>query len=147
MEEKLKKCEQQRDEYLAGWQRARADFLNYKKEEARKMAEFLNLANAEIILDVLPILDSFEKAEKEMSKDKKDDYIQGFLQIKNQLHNFLKKQGVQEIKSLNEKFDPRFHEAVEISEGQESGIIAEEIQKGYQLNGQVLRPAKVKVNK
>ena len=147
MEDKLKKCQQQREEYLAGWQRSRADFLNYKKEEVKRVAELLKAANQEMILKGLPILDSFEKAAKEIPPDKKDKYIEGFLQIQKQLQDILKNEGVEEIKTLGEKFDPCFHEVVEGVEGQTSGIIVEEIQKGYKLNGQVIRPAKVKVNK
>lgn len=147
MEDKLKKCQQQRDDYLAGWQRSRADFLNYKKEEVKRVAELLKAANQEIILKVLPILDNFEKAAKEIPPDKKDKYIEGFLQMQKQLQDILKNEGVEEIKSLGEKFDPGFHEVVEGVAGQTSGIIVEEIQKGYKLNGYVIRPAKVKVNK
>ena len=138
MEKKIKECKKQRDEYLAGWQRSRADFLNYKKEEAERLADILKYANEGIILEILSILDSFEKAEKSVVKDK---VSQGFLQIKTQLQDFLKKYGVEEIKSIGENFDPNLHEAIE---GQE-GIINEEIQKGYKLNGKVIRPAKIKI--
>ncbi len=146
---KLEECQKQRDEYLAGWQRSRADFLNYKKEEAGRLQEFLKYANGELILRILPILDNFEKAEKEIPPEKKDDYLKGILQIKTQLQDFLKSQKVENIKSLGEKFDPNFHEVVEeiAAEGKESGIIVEEVKKGYLLNGQVIRPAKVKVSK
>ena len=151
-EKKLEECQKQRDEYLAGWQRSRADFLNYKKDEMARIREILKYANEDLILKILPILDNFEKAEKEIPEDKKDEYLEGLLQIKRQLQDFLKNQGVEEIKSLNEKFDPNFHEVVEpafaeAAAGKESGIIIEEVQKGYLLNGKVLRPAKVKINK
>ena len=147
MEKKIEECQKQRNEYLAGWQRSRADFLNYKKEEMARIGEFLKYVNEEAILKILPILDNFEKAEKEIPADKKDDYLKGLLQIKIQLQDFLKNQGVEEIKSLGEKFDPNFHEAVAEAEGKESGIIIEEVQKGYLLNGRVLKPAKVKIIK
>ncbi|MBA7622201.1 Protein GrpE [subsurface metagenome] len=149
MEKKLKECQKQKDEYLAGWQRSRADFLNYKKEEMERIGQFLKYANEELILKILPILDNFEKAEKEIPQDKKDQYLEGLLQIKRQFEDFLKNQRVEAIKSLNEKFDPNFHEIVEEVEvkDKESGIIIEEVKKGYILNGRVVRPAKVKVNK
>jgi len=149
MEKNLKECQKQKDEYLAGWQRSRADFLNYKKEEVKRLQELFKYANEEVILKVLPILDNFEKAEKAIPADKKDDYLEGLLQIKTQLQDFLKNQGVEKIKALGEKFDPNFHEvAVDVAlEGKESGIIIEEVKKGYLLNGKVIRPAKVKISK
>ena len=149
MEKKLKECQKQKDEYLAGWQRSRADFLNYKKEEIKRIAELLKYANEDLILKILPILDNFEKAEKEIPQEKKDKYLEGFLQIKKQLEDCLKNQGIEIIKSLNEKFDPNFHEVVQEIEAKdkESSIIIEEVKKGYILNGKVIRSAKVKINK
>ncbi len=149
LKKELEEYKKKSEEYLAGWQRARADFLNYKKEEMVRVSEILKYANLDLILKILPILDNFELAEKNLS-GRNDENIKGILQIKLQLQDFLKNQGVEEIKSLGEKFDPNFHEVVEsieASEDKESGIITEEIQKGYKLDGQVIRPAKVKVVK
>jgi molecular chaperone GrpE len=170
-EEKEKKAE----EYLAGWQRARADLLNYKKEEMERFEQVLKFAGEEFILKILPILDNFNLTARQnflpenlngQEKERIDKIIQGFLQIKVQLEDFLKSQGVEEIK-CGEKFDPNFQEAVEEVEpafaeaassaevasatkaesAGKSGTILEEIQKGYLINGRVLRPAKVKVSK
>lgn len=150
LKQEFKKLKKQKDEYLAGWQRSQADFSNYKKEEAERIEEFLKYVNSEFILKILPVLDNFEKAEKEIPHDqKKDKFLTGFLQIKIQLQDFLKNQGVEEIKALGEKFDPNFQEAVKEMEtkDKEPGIVVEEIQKGYKLNGKVIRPAKVKISK
>ena len=158
LKKKLEECEKLKDEYLAGWQRERADFLNYKREELERIGEILKYTNVGLILNILPILDNFEIAEKKLPEDlKNDENVKGILQIKNQILNFLKNQGVEEIKSAGEKFDPNFHEAVEeiepssakATEGKDikSGIIVEEIQKGYKIHGKVLRPARVKVAK
>ena len=150
LQEKLKECEKMRAEYLVGWQRARADFLNYKKEETKKMDEFLKYANLGIILKILSILDNFYLAEKKMPESfKEDENIKGLFQIKNQILDFLKNQGVEEIKSLGQKFDPNLHEAVEIIKGgdKETDKIIKEIQKGYKLYDKVIRPAKVRVVK
>ena len=127
----LGECQKQRDEYLAGWQRARADLLNYKKEEIERIGELIKYVGEEIILKILPILDNFELAEKNSS---------GFSQIKIQLKDLLKSYGVEEIKSEG-KFDPQIHEVVGESEK------FEEVQKGYTINGRLLRPAKVKIIK
>ena len=148
LQKKVEACEKVKKEYLAGWQRARADFLNYKKEEMERIGEILKYAGEELVLKILPVLDNFEKAEKEIPKEKKEDNcIEGLLKIKIQLHDFLKNMNVEEIKSVGKKFDPNFHEAVEEIEqkDKEPGIIIEETQKGYLMNGNLLRPAKVKV--
>lgn len=150
LKKKLEECQKKQEEYLAGWQRARADFLNYKKEEIERITELLKYANAELILKVLPILDNFELVEKKIPVEKKDDkFLQGFLQIKTLFQDFLKNQEIKEIKTMDKKFDPNFQEAIEVIEkqGVKSGTILMEIQKGYLLQGKVIRPAKVKVAK
>lgn len=156
IERQLGECEKKAAEYLAGWQRERANFLNYKKEEMERIANLVVYANEEMILKILPILDNFNVAEKKLSEDlRKDEHIKGLLQIKNQIQDLFKNQGLEEIKSLGEKFDPNFHEIIgEVSpseasakEGKniEPGTIIEEIQKGYKINGRLLRPARVKI--
>jgi molecular chaperone GrpE len=150
LRKKLAEYQKKRDEYLAGWQRARADFLNYKKEEIERIGEILKYDEEELILKILPILDNFNLVEKKLSEElKNDESVKGVLQIKAQILDFLKNQGVEEIEAVGKKFDPNFHEAVEELElkDKESGIIIEEVQKGYTIHGRILRPAKVKVNK
>lgn len=150
LKKQLEECQKKSKEYLAGWQRARADLLNYKKEEMERIGGFIKYANLEMILNILPVLDNFEKAERELSEDqKKDSILQGFLQIKIQLQDFLKSQGVEEIRVIDQKFDPNFHEAIEQVEAKDKDpeTVIEEVQKGYKINDQLLRPAKVKVVK
>ncbi len=150
IKKQLEECQRLKDEYLVGWQRARADFLNYKKEEIERIGEFLKYAAEEFVLKILPVLDNFDVAAKKLPESLKDEEnVKGILQIKTQLQDFLKSQGLEEIKTMGEKFDPNFHETVgevEIKD-KESGIIIEEIQKGYKINGRLLRPAKIKVTK
>ena len=154
----LEECQKLKEEYLAGWQRARADLLNYKKEEMERIGDILKYANMDSILKILPILDNFEIAENKLPEDlKNDESVKGILQIKNQILDFLKLQGVEEVKTAGEKFDPNLHEVVEEIEAKDNGstnspqekpgIIVEEIQKGYKINGRLLRPAKVKISK
>ena len=150
LKKKLEEYQKLKDEYLAGWQRSRADFLNYKKEEMERISELLKYAGEEYILRILPILDNFNVAEKKLAENlKKDESVKGLLQIKAQIQDFLKNQGLEEIKSLGERFDPNLHEVVEEIEAKDkqSGVIVEEIQKGYKINGHLLRPAKVKITK
>ena len=149
-EDVLAECEKQKNEYLEGWKRTRAEFLNYKKEEMERIVSLMKYANEEIILKLLPILDNFYIAEKEIPKElKTDKYFKGIMQIKKQIIDFLKSQGVEEISCLGKKFDPNFHEVVEEIEtkDKESGIVVEEIKKGYKLQGKIIRPTKVKINK
>ncbi len=148
--DKLVELEKQKEEYLNGWKRERADFLNYKKEEMERMTALIKYANEELVLKMLPILDNFLLAEKNIPEElKKDNNIKGLLLINLQLKDFLKAQGIEEIKAVGEKFNPNFHEVVQETpeEGKESGIITEEVQRGYLMEGKVLRPAKVKVIK
>ena len=150
LKKQLEECQKLKDEYLTGWQRARADLLNYKKEELERIGEFFKYANIDLILKILPILDNFEIVEKNLPENvKNDENIEGLLQIKAQLKDFLKSQGVEEIKCLGKKFDPEFQEIVEEIEvkDKEPGIVIEEVKKGYKLHGKVLRPAKVRVTK
>ncbi len=146
----LGECQKLRDEYLAGWQRERADFLNYKKKEMERIEELVKYASEGLILNILPILDNFDIAEKKLPEDVKGNKnVKGILQIRSQMLEFLKSQGVEEIHSLGKEFDPKFMEVSEMVEEKKSkpGIVIEEIQRGYKIDNRVLRPAKVKVAK
>lgn len=149
LKKKLEECEKVKAEYLVGWQRSRADLLNYKKEEIERMKGFLGYASEELVVKLLPILDNFTQAAEAVPEDKRDDYFKGILQIKKQLEDFLKAEGVEEIKALGESFDPNLHEIIgeAEAEGKKQGAIIQEVQKGYRINGRLLRPAKVKVAK
>lgn len=147
---KFKECEEQKAEYLKGWQRAKADFLNYKREDAERMENMLKYGKEDLILKFLEVLDNFVKAEKETPKKLRDNqYFKGFLHIRIQFQDLLKRQGVEEIKTVGEKFDPNHHEVVEEVEidDKEPGMIIEEVQKGYFVGGKLLRVAKVKIAK
>jgi molecular chaperone GrpE len=148
IKKKLEECQKERDEYLAGWQRAKADFINHKREELERMQELIKYAEEEMVLKVLALADDFEIAENSLPVEEKErDSVKGFLQIKRRIQELLKNSSVEEIKSVGEKFDPNLHEAVELVEGKESGTIIEELQKGYLMSGKVIRPSKVKVSK
>lgn len=150
LKKQLEECQKKKDEYLAGWQRERADFLNYKKEEIERIGEILKYAGEGLVLKILPILDNFDLIEKKIPENlKNDENVRGILQVKTQFQDFLKNLGVEEIKSVGEKFDPNFQEVIEEVEtkDKESGIVVEEERKGYKLHGKVIRPVRVKVVK
>jgi len=140
----LEKYRKQAEEYLNGWKRAKADYLNLKKEMEAQNKEIKEWLSKIFLIPLLDIMDSFDKAEA---------WVTGIEGIKKQFEDYLKIHGVELMKVIGEKFDPLKHEAIESIEGGlsaqvgESGIVSEEIRKGYLINGEVLRPAKVKVYK
>ncbi|MGM0438851.1 MAG: nucleotide exchange factor GrpE [Patescibacteria group bacterium] len=146
----LEKLKAEKEEYLNGWKRARADFSNYKKNEKARIEKARKQEKKKLILEVLEVLDNFYLAEDNIDKDKVDEnYLSGFSSIKKQLENLLNSYGVEEISAVGEDFDPNLHEAVamvEIEDANQEEII-EVVRKGYLMDGELLRPARVKVAK
>lgn len=126
--------------------RAMADLQNYKKQVEKEQAQFVVFANAALLIELLPILDSFNRAFSITPEEiKNTDWFKGALQIEQQLAGVIKKQGVAEMPSqVGKKLDTRIHEPITVGPG-EKDIIIEEFEKGYLLGEKVLRPAKVKV--
>lgn len=149
LKEKLEQCERERKEYLDGWKRARADFINYKKEEKKRMEDFLKFAATDLIVDMLSVVDSFERAEAGLSEqEKRKEEVKGLLKIGEQINDFLEKEGVEEVKVEGQRFDPGVAEAVEEVESEkEPGTVVEVVRKGYRLHNRLIRAAKVKVSK
>jgi len=150
LKQKIIECNKLKDEYLAGWQRERADLLNYKRDELARMNEIISYASTDLILKILPILDNLELAEKKIPEDLiSNESVKGLLQIKAQLRDFLKKNNVEEIEALGQKFDPNLHEAIgeEEKENTEPNTVIEEVKKGYKFNERVIRASKVKISK
>ena len=150
--DELKKLEEQCNEYLNGWKRAKADLANFKKDTEKNQQEFRDFIVSDVILDLLPIHDNFKKALAsnylESSSNISNDFkawVEGIKHVKTQLDKFLKERGIQEIKTLGEKFNPELHEAVGQcpAKGTESGIITKECSAGYVMNGKVIMVAKV----
>lgn len=133
--------------YLANWQRSQADFLNYKKRTEQERYETAKHANGTLILALLPVLDDLERAlENAPEKLAKSNWVDGIGLISRKFKTILEGHGLSEIKAIGEPFDPNFHEAMLYSEGEEE-MVVEEMQKGYRLHDQVLRPTKVSVGK
>lgn len=150
IQKELENCLKEKQENIKGWQRERADFLNHKKKEVERNKYLKDFVREEIFLELLENFDNFDLAEQNIpEKIKKDDWFQGFKQIKKQFSEFLDNQGIQEINAENQKFNPGFHEAMEFIEKEDckSGEIIEVVKKGYTFNEKVLRPAKVRVCK
>ena len=144
----IENLRKQGDEYLNGWKRAKADYLNLKKEMEAQNKEIKDWMSKIMLIPLLIILDGFDKAFGEIPENLKNDlWVKGIEGIKKQLEDYLKTQGVEAMAVKGEGFDPMKHEAIESAEGGEIGKIAEELQRGYSMHGEVLRPAKVKVYK
>ena len=146
LEDKAKKS----DEYYDRLLRLQADFDNYKKRLEKEKIEFIKFANEEIIAEILKILDDFERA-VEAGKIKHDFDIlyKGIEMIHKDLRDFLKQNGIDEIDAKGKLFNPHEHEAMmqEETDAHPEDHVIEEFQKGYTLNGRVIRPSKVKVAK
>ncbi len=127
--------------------RAMADFDNFKKRMTVEQENFVQFANENIIKALLPTLDNFERAFK-ASKSHKDEFIKGIALVKKQLEDVLKKFGVTDIEALGKAYDPHFHEAIMRKDSDEpENTVIEVMQKGYLLNGKLLRPTMVIVSK
>lgn len=145
--DKLVECEKKKEEYLNGWKRSKADFENYKKDELKRVSSLIEYSQRVLLLELLNIVDDFEVAENQIPEEEKNEYIKGLLQIKSRLDEFLSKFGVEVISAVGKDFDPNFHEAVEMVDGEKSGVVVEEVSKGYIKSGKLIRPTKVKVIK
>ncbi len=150
LREKLKVAEAEKSEYLTGWQRAKADMINSRKREEAERAEFVKYANERLIDGLVPVLESFDMAmgNKEAWEKADKNWRTGVEYIYSQLRKVLSESGVDEINPIDQKFDHTFHEAVSyepVDDEKKDHIVLGVIQKGYTLNGKLIKPAKVKV--
>lgn len=128
-----------------------AELINYRKRKDEEVANKLKFANQDLILDILPVLDNFDRAIKLQKTDDTNltKFLDGFKMLYTSLNETLKRYGVEEIECLGKEFDPNLHEAMLIDkdETQADNIVTEVLIKGYILKGRVIRAASVKVNK
>ena len=147
LEEANKKIKELEEEVL----KAKADNINYRKRKDEEVSKMLEFANEDIVKDILPSIDNFERAIN-LDDDNLDDelskFLAGFKMIYCHLVEALEKYGVKAIDDKGKAFDPKLHQAVltEKVEGVESGMVVEVMQKGYMLKDKVIRPAMVKVS-
>jgi molecular chaperone GrpE len=131
--------------YLANWQRAQADFVNFKRRTEQEKGDIIRLANAGLIFNLLSVVDDMERALDNIpDKLAGSKWVDGIVLIHRKFMTILEANGVSEMKALGERFDPSLHEAAVHVEG-ESGKVVAVVQKGYMMNNRVLRPAMVKV--
>ncbi len=139
------------EEYKANWQRALADYRNLQKETADMRAAWAKASEQYILEEFIPVYENFKKAfaHKENMADEKtwQQWAEGIGHIKKQFADILKSYQVEEIKTVGEKFDPRWHEAVSEEEGGETGSILKELEGGYKRGDKVIKPARVIISK
>ena len=142
----LKRAEEEKKEYLEGWQRAKADFINYKKDEARRLEDIARFVAKGFLADILPILDSFHLA---LTYEAPREGGSALLLIRSQLDDTLRKRGLEEITATcGEPFNPELHESLgEVAADFPEGTIGEIVQKGYRAQNAVLRPVRVRLTK
>lgn len=128
-------------------QRERADSVNLRRRYEEQISSLKDYIKSDVIKDLLPVIDNFERSLKHIPKELKDnDYISGIEGIVKQFEKVLENLGVERIKTVGELFDPSYHEAVSMDEGKGSHeIVSEELQPGYKLGDNVIRHAMVKV--
>jgi molecular chaperone GrpE len=148
LRDEIESLQAQSAEYLDGWQRARAEFANYKKRIDRDMEQSYAATAAQVLARYLPILDDIERALRERP-DGEDlrAWIEGIELIHRKLTALLEAEGVERIPAETQRFDPNLHEAISFEENEdhEEGQIIDVIQQGYRLGERILRPAIVRV--
>lgn len=143
----LAALEQQVAELTEALQRERADATNLRRRHDEQIAGLKDMVKASVVRDLLPVIDNFERALKHVPEDLAgNDYIKGVQGVVRQFEKTLEQLGVERIKTVGEPFDPRFHEAISMEEGEGTEeVVSEELQAGYKLGDEVIRHAMVRV--
>lgn len=160
-ENSLEQLQQDLESVTNNWKRALADFENYKRRKEGENKELVEFAREVTVAKLLPTLDSLEQGLRHMPEyqqsadsnqqtafgDKYQNWQKGMNGIVIQLDKALEELGVRKINAVGKKFDPHFHEAVREAESEEDGMVVEELQNGFELNGKVIRPSQVIISK
>ena len=150
LRQNLESLQKEKDELFGKLQRVSADYANFQKRVPKQIADTICYEKEKIIKSLLPALDNFEHTlQNAHSVEDAEAFIKGIQIIHDQMLDIFKSHGVEQIKSPGEIFNPAMHEAMmqKIEPEKEDNIVLEEFQKGYTLNGRVIRPSKVIVNK
>jgi molecular chaperone GrpE len=146
----IAKKEEEINDLNSRFLRLNADFQNYKKRAEKEKADVYQFGNEKMIADLLPILDNLERANSSANEESaaSDSIAKGVEMVIQQFKDILKKHGVEEIQAVGEAFDPNLHHAVmqEDHADYEANRVIDVFQKGYTLNGKVIRPSMVKVS-
>ena len=150
LKEQFEQLQKEKTDIFAQLQRVSADYLNYQKRSAKQIADTTAYEKESIIKSLLPALDNFEHAlAKAPTAETADALMKGMQMVYNQVVDILKQHGVEQLKALNQNFDPEIHLAVTQTSdpSRPENIVLHEIARGYKISSRVIRPAKVVVNK
>lgn len=150
LKRELETCRKEKEEYLEGWRRAKADYANAEREAGNRTNAAIAYAEIKILKEFLVLADGFEQAFAHPPADLPVDskWLTGVRGIYSQFEKILEEAGVTHIKTIHEKFNPEYHEAIAVSEASteaDDGTITAVLQEGYLYHDRVLRPAKVNV--
>jgi len=150
LKKELKQCKEECQEYLRGWQRAKADFINARKDEEKSREGFVRFAEEKLLKELLSIVDSFEMAfeNKELWERVDGSWRDGIKGIYADTIKILESHNVSKMESKEKEFNPAEHEAVEsiqVEDPEKDNKVLQEVLKGYKIFDKVLRPAKVKI--
>ncbi|MFA6523952.1 MAG: nucleotide exchange factor GrpE [Candidatus Paceibacterota bacterium] len=146
----LKVCRKEKEEYLTGWQKERAEFANYKKQEEDRKANFSEGLRERILSRFLTVIDSFNMAfaNKEGWEKVDENWRKGVEYIYTQMNNIFEEYGVKPVGEIGESFDPSMHESIEMvptDKKQDDHKVSQVVQKGYKLGDRIIRPARVNI--
>lgn len=146
----LKQCKAEKEEYLTGWQKERAEFANYRKQEDDRKAIFSEAIRERILTRFLSVIDSFNMAfaNKKAWEKVDENWRKGVEYIYTQMNAIFEEYGVKAIGEINEAFNPNIHQSIDMVETdkkEQDHTVAQVIQKGYKLGERVMRPARVNV--
>lgn len=166
LQQQLVDARAEAEKNLNGWKRSEADFANFQKRKESENRELVEFAREVAVAKLLPTLDSLEQALKhapevrgerlevrveapveENFAEQYQTWQNGINGLTKQLDKALEELGVKKIEALGKKFDPHFHEAIREVAGEEDGVVVEEYQSGFELNGKVIRPSQVAISK
>jgi molecular chaperone GrpE len=150
LRDRIKKLEAEKQEYLNGWQRSKADFVNFKKQTDGERVQMIKFASKSLLEEILPVLESFDMAmaNKEAWEKVDKNWRAGVEYIAKQLHTVLTGNGITEINPLGEAFDLTKHEAVSfkpVDKKEDDHKVIAVLKKGYTLHGNVITPARVEI--
>src|SRR3989338_6580554 len=152
LREKLKACEADKSEYLSGWQRAKADSVNARKEEDERRKDIIKFSEKALVLELINLADAIDGlyANKEGGEKIEKKGRQGMEVLRSQLMSIMKSRGVEAMESLGKIFNPKESESIgeaNVDTEGKDGIVIEELRKGYKMRGIAIRPSLVKVGK
>ncbi|HBA46064.1 nucleotide exchange factor GrpE [Candidatus Nomurabacteria bacterium RIFCSPLOWO2_02_40_28] len=146
----LKSCQKEKEEYLTGWQKERAEFANYRKGEDDRKTMFSESMREHILSRFLTVIDSFDMAfaNKQAWEKVDENWRKGVEYIHSQMNTIFEDYGVKQVGTVGEAFDPSIHQSIEVVETDKKELdhtVSDVIQKGYKLGERVMRPARVNI--